>query len=242
MQRLEKMKRYDTKKNCFYDTLLSPHKQKLSACKHRIPGFFSRWFQAPLAGIRTTVLRGRNYPADQSFIVVCNHQSIFDSLAMMEAFPDNCAVIVKKTWLFISPFGLAAALSGAIFVERGTKNNMDVLQKVVDNIHKKKCRVWFFPEGTRKLSGKNIHVEEPMLPFKMGAFNIAVLAQIPVVPVVFSSQDKFFSYADKMFKPGRIVASILPPISTSSLTLEDVPRLTDKVRTMMIEEFKRISE
>lgn len=57
---------------------------------------------------------------------------------MMEAFPDNCAVIVKKSWNYVSPYGLAAVLTGAIFVEKGTKNSMDVLQKVVDNIHKKK--------------------------------------------------------------------------------------------------------
>ncbi|XP_041481587.1 1-acyl-sn-glycerol-3-phosphate acyltransferase alpha-like [Lytechinus variegatus] len=208
----------------------------------RISGFFSRWLQAPFAGIRTTVLQERNYPTDQSFIVVCNHQSVFDSLAMMEAFPDNCAVILKKNHvLHWSPFGLAAFLTGAIFVDKGNKNRMEALQKVVDTIHKKKCRVWFFPEGTRKISGK-VSTEEPMLPFKKGAFNIAILAQIPVVPVVFSSQEKFFSYRDKISKPGRITVSILPPIPTNNLTWEDVPQLTDKVRATMIEEFKRISE
>nr|XP_054769599.1 1-acyl-sn-glycerol-3-phosphate acyltransferase alpha-like [Lytechinus pictus] len=144
----------------------------------RISGFFSRWLQAPFAGVRTTVLQERNYPNDQSFIVVCNHQSIFDSLAMMEAFPDNCAVILKKNHvLHWSPFGLAAFLTGAIFVDKGNKNRMEALQKVVDTIHKKRCRVWFFPEGTRKISGK-VLTEEPMLPFKKGAFNIAVLAQV----------------------------------------------------------------
>ena len=38
-------------------------------------------------------------------------------------------------------------------------------------------RVWVFPEGTRRLMQKKIP-EEPLLPFKKGAFNLAVLAQV----------------------------------------------------------------
>lgn len=38
-------------------------------------------------------------------------------------------------------------------------------------------RVWVFPEGTRRLMTEK-QSEEPLLPFKKGAFNLAVLAQV----------------------------------------------------------------
>lgn len=65
-----------------------------------------------------------------------------------------------------------------------------------------------FPEGTR-------HRGHGMLPFKKGAFNIAVDAQFDIVPVVISDYEPFYSKAKRYFRPnGKIIVQVMDPIST----------------------------
>ncbi|KAB0400301.1 hypothetical protein E2I00_011763 [Balaenoptera physalus] len=53
-------------------------------------------------------------------------------------------------------------------------------------------RVWVFPEGTRNHNGS-------MLPFKRGAFHLAVQAQVPIVPIVMSSYQDFYCKKERRF-------------------------------------------
>lgn len=47
--------------------------------------------------------------------------------------------------------------------------------------------LWVFPEGTRS----NLPFPD-LLPFKKGAFHLAVQAQVPIVPVVCENYNRFF--------------------------------------------------
>ncbi|KAL3214445.1 hypothetical protein MRX96_034912 [Rhipicephalus microplus] len=94
-----------------------------------------------------------------------------------------------------------------------------------------------FPEGTR-------NPEPKMLPFKKGAFHMAVDCQAPVVPVVLSNYKSFFCCEDKIFNDvchlilyaGVIKLTVLPVVSTDGLTLRDVSDLTKRVQSMMQDE------
>lgn len=61
--------------------------------------------------------------------------------------------------------------------------------------------MWVFPEGTRNNTGS-------VLPFKKGAFHVAISAQIPILPVVFSSY-YFLDNKAKELEPGMLVNLIL---------------------------------
>ena len=56
-------------------------------------------------------------------------------------------------------------------------------------------KLWIFPEGTRNNAGA-------MLPFKKGAFHVAVSGQIPILPIVFSSYH-FLDHKKKTFDEGK---------------------------------------
>ncbi|KAK6039873.1 hypothetical protein COOONC_22623 [Cooperia oncophora] len=57
-----------------------------------------------------------------------------------------------------------------------------------------------------------------MLPFKKGAFNIAVQGGFPIVPIVLSSYRPFYSKTDHYFKTdGEVIAKVLSPISTDGV-------------------------
>ncbi|CAG5018800.1 unnamed protein product [Parnassius apollo] len=100
---------------------------------------------------------------------------------------------------------------------------------------KEKTKIWVFPEGTR-----NKHCTS-FLPFKKGAFNMAIAAQVPVIPVVFSPY-YFINYEKSIFNKGHIVIQCLDPIPTKGLNLDDVEKLTNQVREKMVTVYKDLCQ
>jgi lysophosphatidate acyltransferase len=58
-------------------------------------------------------------------------------------------------------------------------------------------KLWMFPEGTRNSSRASL------LPFKKGAFRVAITCQVPILPVVYSPY-YFINDKKKFFGPGMI--------------------------------------
>ena len=93
--------------------------------------------------------------------------------------------------------------------------------------------MWIFPEGTRG-SGEEI------LPFKKGAFHLAITSQLPITPIVYSRY-YFLKYKEERFDPGEVIMTVLPPVSTVGMTLEQIPELMENVRDQMVEVYKKTS-
>lgn len=90
-------------------------------------------------------------------------------------------------------------LSGAVFIKRrNRKDAVQTMQQVGRDMKRKGVSVWIFPEGTRSNTRK-----VDMLPFKKGAFHLAIQAQVPIIPVV--CEDQFLLYANgTRFDSGRL--------------------------------------
>ncbi|XP_012269768.1 1-acyl-sn-glycerol-3-phosphate acyltransferase alpha [Athalia rosae] len=185
-----------------------------------------------LLGLRWE-LRGREHlEKEQACIIVANHQSSLDILGMFDIWPvmDKCTVVAKKEIFYAWPFGLAAWLSGLIFIDRmNSEKARLVINTATKHIIDQKIKLWVFPEGRRFNTGE-IHS------FKKGAFHVAVSSQLPILPVVFSSY-YFLSAEEKRLDPGRVVITTLPPISTKGLVKGDIEALMEKTRNMMMEVF-----
>ncbi|GJQ72965.1 hypothetical protein Trydic_g1605 [Trypoxylus dichotomus] len=181
---------------------------------------------AKLLGLRCTVRGKENIVKDSGCVVVINHQSVLDLIVLAELWPvmDRCTVISKKEIFYLWPFGLAAWLWGTIFIDR---LNAERAQKSINStgeiIRSRKARVLMFPEGTRSMKNK-------ILPFKKGAFHLAIASQCPVQPVIVS---RYTFLGDKRFDSGVIDITILPPVETSGLVKEDVAELVDKTYVIM---------
>ncbi|XP_049648963.1 LOW QUALITY PROTEIN: 1-acyl-sn-glycerol-3-phosphate acyltransferase alpha [Accipiter gentilis] len=188
-----------------------------------------------LYGIRMAVRGAQHFPPRQPYVVVSNHQSSLDLLGMMEVLPDRCVPIAKRELLYMGAVGVACWLGGIIFIDRKrTHDAISVMAEAAHTMLSQDVRVWVFPEGTRNHSGS-------MLPFKRGAFHLAVQAQVPVVPIVISSYQHFYSKRERRFTAGQCVIQVLPPLPTRGLGPADVPALTERVRTAMLEAFEALS-
>ncbi|XP_026288277.1 1-acyl-sn-glycerol-3-phosphate acyltransferase alpha isoform X1 [Frankliniella occidentalis] len=184
------------------------------------------------------VLRGREHLAEQrACVIVANHQSSLDILGMFEYWNvmKKCTVVAKKELFYAWPFGLAAWLCGLIFIDRlNSGRAKDSINKAATQIKQDQVKLWIFPEGTRKNTGE-IH------PFKKGAFHVAVSAQLPILPVVYSPY-YFLDDRHRTFDSGNVIISALPPISTEGLTMEDIDSLMERVRQCMVDEFMKMSK
>uniref|UniRef100_A0AC35FIH6 Phospholipid/glycerol acyltransferase domain-containing protein n=1 Tax=Panagrolaimus sp. PS1159 TaxID=55785 RepID=A0AC35FIH6_9BILA len=147
-------------------------------------------------------------------------------VGMAVCWPDRCVVMMKNSLKWIPGFNIAAILSNTIFVNRfNHEKAQETLKEAAKAMSEKNLKLWVFPEGTRAAKG--------MLPFKKGAFNIAIRSGIPIIPVVFSSYDPFYSKEKRYFhNNGQIIAQY---------KIEEAPALADRVRSMMLEVFEKIS-
>ncbi|XP_042329567.1 1-acyl-sn-glycerol-3-phosphate acyltransferase alpha-like [Sceloporus undulatus] len=187
-------------------------------------------------GIKLTVQGLENLNIKEPYVIVSNHQNCFDLLGMLEVMPKRCVTIAKKELLYLGPVGLACWVCGLIFIDRKKKKAaMDIMEHVAQIMRKEDLRVWIYPEGTR-------NSEDHMLPFKRGAFHLALKAQVPIVPIVTSSLKCCYSYKDKKLNPGNCTIRILPKIETQGLGLEAATALAESTRKLMQNTFYEISE
>jgi len=91
-----------------------------------------------------------------------------------------------------------------------------------------------FAEGTRGLPGE-------LLPFKKGAFHLALQTNSPVVPVAIKNTDWMMGKRTGVAYAGEVEMALLPPIETTGLEAEDVMELLLRTRTSIANELKLAS-
>lgn len=143
-------------------------------------------------------------------------------------------VIAKREILFIGWFGLAAWMAGLTFIDRKSGAAGQAMNEALENLKQKRIKLWVFPEGTRRNTGE-IHQ------FKKGAFHAAIYAQVPIVPVVFSSYKSFLDKKKQTFQSGNVIIEALPEIPTEGMKPEDVDKLMEMTRGAMIKKFEELN-
>ncbi|XP_035040214.1 1-acyl-sn-glycerol-3-phosphate acyltransferase beta [Hippoglossus stenolepis] len=178
-------------------------------------------------GLRFEVSGWEHLQTEGPYVIISNHQSSLDVLGLMEILPDRCTMIAKKELVYAGTVGLICWLGGIVFINRKkTSDAKSVMADAAKTMLDDQIRLWVFPEGTRNQTGD-------LLPFKKGAFHLAVQAQAPIIPIVFSSYNSFYLRKEKQFKSGTIRLKILPKIDTKGMTSDDVASLSDKSFNVM---------
>lgn len=170
--------------------------------------------------------------AYQLFVIV-----IVVSTCFTEFWPiaRKLTVIARMLLLVLGPFGVGAWLCGLEFINKGSADSgKKTMNEAMERLKKKKTKVVVFPEGYRNHSG-SIDV------FKKGAFHMAIQAQVPIVPVVFTSYKYFMNKKERIFNSGEVIIEVLPEIPTKGLTPDDVNFLMKKTRDLIVEKFNELN-
>lgn len=128
-------------------------------------------------------------------------------------------------------------MSKTVFIERASRTQaVAAFAKAAEQMHSHKQSVYIFPEGTRS------YYDHPdLLPFKKGAFHLAVQAQVPIVPIVVANYNNVLSLKRKVFRAGTIPVRVLEPIDTKRKGKEDVDALLEEVRSKMLAALKDLT-
>lgn len=150
-------------------------------------------------------------------VIVANHLSNYDMFVFGGAVPRRTVSLGKKSLKWIPLFGQIYWLAGNVLLDRGNPQAAKrAMVTLTDTLRLKDMSIWVFPEGTRG-HGRGLG------PFKKGAFQMAIDAGLPILPICASQYLRHWQL--NRWHSGTIVLRALPPIPTAGMTREDLPAL-----------------
>ena len=171
---------------------------------------------------------------NKTYVIVCNHQSMFD-ICLMYKLP-LIFKWVSKEEIFRMPFvGWMLKMHGDILIKRGDGQSARDMLKQSSAWFEKGCSVSIFPEGTRSDDGK-IH------DFKEGAFMMAKLCKMPIIPVVVEGTARMFP--PRNFRIGGCATAqihVLPVIDAATVASMKTRDLSNMLHDMMLSEHIKMS-
>jgi 1-acyl-sn-glycerol-3-phosphate acyltransferase len=112
-------------------------------------------------------------------------------------------------------------------VKRGTaKSAVKAMRRCREILQQEKVSVMIFPEGTRSPTAD-------LLPFKDGAFRLAIDAGVPILPMVVHGTGTALPKHGWRFGRSNAEVRVLGPIETTGLAVADVPALRERVRALI---------
>ncbi|HEX2217433.1 MAG TPA: lysophospholipid acyltransferase family protein [Gemmatimonadales bacterium] len=174
-------------------------------------------------------------PADprRPYVVVSNHESFADIL-LISHLPWEMKWLSKAELFRIPVMGWLMRLAGDVPVKRGFGPSAVEAMARCREILAQRVSVMIFPEGTRSTTAE-------LLPFKDGAFRLAIDAGVPILPLALHGTASALPKHDWRFGRSTAVVEVLPPVDTAGLTPADVPQLKEKVRRVIVEARDRLA-
>jgi 1-acyl-sn-glycerol-3-phosphate acyltransferase len=160
--------------------------------------------------------------APAAFVVVPNHRSMVDALAVARL-PREMKWIGKEEAFRIPWLGWAFWAAGHVPVARGDRESGAAALARLRRYLDAGVPVGLFAEGTRSRDGT-------LRPFRAGPFKLAIEAGLPIVPVAIAGSGAAMPPGGARIRPAGVRVRILAPIPTAGLGAGDVDRLREETR------------
>ena len=177
--------------------------------------FPRRWARAllRLAGVRVVFENTDVLDPGAPQVLVANHVSWFDVLALAAYLPGRYCFVAKKEVRKIPFLGYTIERCGHIYIDRGDHQKaMESLEAARVRLEKSKPTVIMFPEGTRSETGD-------LQRFKKGAFVLAIQTGADIVPAAITGSREVMRKHSLLIHSGTIVVRLAHPIPVGTLTM-----------------------
>jgi 1-acyl-sn-glycerol-3-phosphate acyltransferase len=171
------------------------------------------WLLEKICDVRLEV-EGSEHIGDEPAVIICKHQSAWETLALQAVFPPQVWVLKRELlWIPFFGWGLASLKPIAIDRKAGRKALSQVIEQGLDRLSSG-AWVVVFPEGTRVAPG---YIGK----FGIGGARLAVETGYPVIPVAHDA-GHYWPKRGFLKHPGTIRMQIGAKIDTSGIEAADL--------------------
>ncbi len=193
-------------------------------------GTYGVWIGMAILGLRYRV-EGRQHVLEGRPAIYCvNHVSNVDPpiafMVLRRLFP-HLQIVYKAVLRRTPVLGRAFHIAGFVPLDRGNQSQTTAgVAQAVRQMHEGKSFL-VYPEGTRSRTGE-------LLPFKKGAFIMAIEAQVPIVPMAILGSRAAMAKGSPVIYPVTILIRVGEAVPTAGLTFADRDDLMTLVRERIV--------
>jgi 1-acyl-sn-glycerol-3-phosphate acyltransferase len=181
----------------------------------------------------TVKVRGLDHlEAGKQYVFASNHRSYLDTATLFAFAGTRIGLVAKKELLKVPVLGQGMGFVNVIAIDRSNAERARQSMEKAREAMQDGYSFGVFVEGTRAMPGE-------LLPFKKGAFHLAVQTKAPVIPVAIKDTDRMMPKRGGVAYSGEIELVLLPPISTDGKTTDDVMELLLATRSRIAGELKK---
>jgi lysophosphatidate acyltransferase len=163
--------------------------------------------------IKLEVTGSQHLESVRPCVFLMNHQSNMDMRVMGGLLPTRAFILAKQEILRIPLIGQFFHFAKNMIIDRGDrKAAIDTMGVVAERLQEQKVSLWIYPEGTRSYQS-----DRSLLPFKKGAFHLAVKGKMPVIPVIVSTYSPMYDEKTYAFEPCTIHVTVLEPVFSDNV-------------------------
>ncbi len=181
------------------------------------------WSILKVAGVKLVVEGAERVDPERGYVVIANHASYFDVLALLAVMPGQYRFVAKKTLFQIPVFGWALKANGFIPVDRRDRSKAREIWAAAGERLSQGGSVFFYPEGTRSPDGR-IHS------FHRGAFLVAMHTGAPILPVGVKGAWQVMPRDRFSVQPGTVRVRFGEPVETGNRSVREKRELIQDVR------------
>ncbi|HET7541464.1 MAG TPA: lysophospholipid acyltransferase family protein [Polyangiaceae bacterium] len=140
----------------------------------------------------------------RAFVVMSNHQSLYDIPALYQALPLRLRMVAKAELFRIPIWAQAMRVAGFVELDRSAR------ERAIESLERAKIAlaggtsIWIAPEGTRSRDGS-------VGPFKLGGFHLALGAAAPILPVSVAGTRQILPAKGARVEKGAVVRVTIHP-------------------------------
>jgi 1-acyl-sn-glycerol-3-phosphate acyltransferase len=174
------------------------------ACDRRLDAWSRRLLEQ--ADISIEVVGLDHAPFGEAFVVMSNHQSLYDIPVVFQALSRRVRMVAKTELFRVPVWGSAMRAAGFIEVDRQDRERAIASLRRARDALEAGTSIWIAPEGTRSQSGR-------LGPFKQGGFHLALETGARILPIVIDgTRDALLARGWTVRAGKRVRVTVCPPI------------------------------